>query len=148
VGVPQPRTVEVHPHTRRARQFPHPVDRLERLHGPAPEVVGVLDDDGGGRYEVRAGVWPHHRRPPGQGSSSPRDACQVRVVTHDNRSRSTELGADDVGILVAEQFLARSDEQPHTELVGHRAGWGEHTGLVPQQPRHPSLELGDRRSSP
>ena len=73
-------------------------------------------------------VDPPARRAPGPH----RDAAQ--------RAVRAELGAGDVGARLAQHLLARSDQAPDGEHVGHRAGRCEQRGLVPEHPRDPLLE--------
>jgi hypothetical protein len=72
VGVPQPGTVEVHPHASLGTSLAQQADLVDRLDGPTAEVVGVLDDDEGGVDLVGAGAGDHETQRVGGGQQPTR----------------------------------------------------------------------------
>ena len=67
------------------------------------------------------------------------------MVSPCTRGVSSQLGAGDVRLSVADDLLPRLDQQAYAQQVGQRPGGAEQTGLVAEQVRHPLLQGADGR---
>ena len=118
MGIPQSSAVEVIANAVLSAQLPHCEQLFERLDRAATKVVGVLDRDRRGGYQVRTGRGRNDLRqlgklhfPASGGKGSHGHPLQSCVCPH--------LCSSDMSLYVTDHFLAGFDEQPNPEHVAH-----------------------------
>ena len=113
---------------------------VERLDRAAAEVVGVLHRHRSRRYQIGAS-----RRSDDLGhllQLQPAPSGGEGAHGHSlDRGMSPHLGTSDMGLNIADHFLARLDQQPYPEHVAHRTAHTEQTCLMPEQPSYALLQL-------
>ena len=120
-----------------AAQGAHVGEVLDR---PATEVVRVLHRDGRGRDQVRA----RHPGPPSRsrpaGSSRPRGADHVRVVTPPSTAWAPSSARTTWASWSHRSSAPGGTSSADPQLVAQRPGGHEQPGLMAQQLRDPGLE--------
>jgi hypothetical protein len=137
--VQQPRAVEVEAEVKLERERLQLVDLLERPDPPTGGVVSVLYPENTCARRVDRGNaigGPHlldGEAAAGAGQTAGDDTGVDRG--------SSELGDEDVAVLLADELVAGLGVKPQRNLVRHRRGRKEDRLLLAEQPRGTLLEL-------
>ena len=146
-GVPEPRPVEMGRQTelaRGVRDLPQNVQRPDRAAGAVMRVLGGKEPRNG-----IAGLRHHGVRAPDRVPHLlRRKHSTFPVKTHDGRTgergRASAFHEIGVGAALGQHQIARLGLAADGDLVAHRAGRGEHRGVLPEDLGGALFEAADR----